>query len=206
MDLPRLMLVADGFTRPKIAKKVCSAVFAGVRWIQLRDHGATSDTFDHMASRLIQEIEKIDKNVLVTVNSRLTIAQRHGLTFHTGRHGPSLYESKMVLGPDSVIGMSTHDGRELAAAVREKADYVTFSPIFETTSHPGMKGVGMEVLRNACFHAKDMPVIAMGGITPETAADCIWAGAHGVAVHSSILSVENMIVNIREFSREIPGL
>ena len=202
---PRLLLVADNFTRPEVARRVILSVRAGVRWVQLRDHLASSDDFDAMSMKLVYELTKIDNKTLISVNSRIKVAQLHDLPFHTGSNGPTFFESKLMLGPDAKIGLSTHDGTELANAVRENAAYVTFSPIFPTTSHPGTEPVGLNVLRNVCHHAT-MPVMALGGITPSKVQGCLNVGAHGVAVVSSILSATDPIKVIQEFNAVIPGL
>ena len=206
MTLPRLLLVADEFTDAKVAAKVRSAVKYGVRWVQLRDHMASPDTFDVAADRLMRDLMAINRNVLITINSRITMAAEHRMHFHTGLHGPSLFEAKLVLGSDAPIGVSVHNGKELAVAVKEKAQYVIFSPIFETKSHPGVPGVGLEVLRKVCFHSKQMPVIAMGGITPEKVKACRSVGAYGVGVVSSILDASSMLATIQAFNKELPGL
>ena len=206
MTLPRLLLIADEFTDEKVAAKVRGAVKYGIRWVQLRDHMASPDTFDVAADRLMRDLMAINRNVLITINSRITMAAEHRMHFHTGLHGPSLFEAKLVLGSDAPIGVSVHNGKELAVAVKEKAQYVIFSPIFETKSHPGVPGVGLEVLRKVCFHSKQMPVIAMGGITPEKVKACRSVGAYGVGVVSSILDASSMLATIQAFNKELPGL
>lgn len=206
MNLPRLLLIADQFTDERVASKVRNAVKDGVRWVQLRDHMASSDAFDEAANLIIRDMIAINRNVLITINSRIAIAAEHKLHFHTGMHGPSLFEAKLVLGADAPIGISVHNGKELAVAVNNKAQYVIFSPIFETSTHPGAQGVGLEVLRKVCFHSKQMPVLAMGGITPEKVSACRGVGAYGVAVSSSILEAASMFGVIQAFNKVLPGL
>ena len=206
MDLPRLLLIADGFSDPLIASKVKAAVTAGVRWVQLRDHDASSDKFDQHATKLVSELVAIDRDVLVTINSRIRIADFHGLHFHTGKHGPSIFESQLVLGSDAPIGISAHNGKDLAEAVRDKAQYVIFSPIFPTSTRPSAKPVGIDVLKKVCFHADPIPIYALGGITPQHVSACLEAGARGVAVHSAILKSPNLVSAIQAFSRALPGL
>ena len=204
-SLPKLLLIANNFTRPVIARRVILSVRAGVRWVQLRDHLASSDDFDGMAMKLVYELNKIDNRTLISINSKIKVAQNHDLPFHIGSGGPSFFESQLVLGSQAQIGMSTHDGKELATAVREGASYVTFSPIFKTSTHPDAHPVGLKVLKNVCHHAT-MPVMALGGITPDNVRDCLDAGAHGVAVISSILSAPDPIKVIQEFNTVLPGL
>ncbi len=71
---PRLLLVADNFTRPEVARRVILSVRAGVRWVQLRDHSASSDDFDAMSMKLVYELTKIDNKTLISVNSRIKVA------------------------------------------------------------------------------------------------------------------------------------
>ena len=206
MELPRLLLIADQFTNPAVSIRTKQAVQAGVRWVQLRDHKASTDEFDLHALRLAAELARIDRNVLVTINSRIRIAETHKFHFHTGSNGPSVFESRLVLGSDAPIGVSVHDGKELAEAVRDKTQYVLFSPIFSTASHPDARPVGLDVLKKACYHSNPIPVYALGGITPERTASCLEAGARGVAVHSAIMRSPNFISVIQAFNRVIPGL
>ena len=206
MDLPRLLLISDNFTNPAVAARTRDAVRAGVRWVQLRDHDASTDAFDVHALRLARDLFQIDRKVLVTINSRIQMAETHSMHFHTGRHGPSVFESRLVLGNEAPIGVSAHDGKELAAAIRDKVQYVLFSPIFPTKSHPDARPVGVEVLRKACFHSEPTPVYALGGITPERVSVCLEAGARGVAVHGVIMQSSNFVSVIQDFSRVLPGL
>ena len=199
------MLVADGFADPAVQAKVIRLVELGIRWVQLRDHKASLDDFDAAAMRLSYQLSKVNRRVLISVNSWIQIAEQHELPFHTGTHGPTLFESRLVLGTEAPIGLSVHDGKELATAVRDGASYITFSPVFKTDSHPEAKPVGTTVLRNACRHAT-MPVIAMGGIMPANVKDCLEAGAHGVAVVSSLLSSNDMVGAVQAFNAELPGL
>jgi len=206
MQLPRVLLIGDRFTDPKQAAKIKMAVQAGIRWVQLRDHEASTDGFDVAAVRLARELTQIDRNVLITINSRINVALTRSMSFHTGKHGPSIFEAILVLGAGVPIGMSAHDGKELAVAVKNKAHYIAFSPIFPTKSHPEARPVGLEVLKKVCGHAGKIPVLALGGINPSNASSCLHAGAYGVAVHSAILDAADPKAAVQQFSQVIPGL
>ncbi len=81
-----------------------------------------------------------------------------------------------------MIGRSTHGVREARAALRDGADYVFLGPVWPTPSHPEREPLGVGPLREVA----DLPVIAIGGITPARAAECREAGAYGVAAVSAI--------------------
>jgi len=78
------------------------------------------------------------------------------------------------------VSRACHSVEEVRAA--RDASLIVFAPVFEKVdSADGREGVGLSVLAQACRSAGEVPVIALGGVTPENAADCIAAGAAGVA-------------------------
>jgi len=186
VDLPRLILVADRFTRPGRADRVIDAVQAGLRWVHLRDHEADDDTFYDGAVRLRDRVEALHAGVRVSVNQRLDIADRMGLDYHGGTHGCGVGVARERLASDAVIGFSAHEQEEVTGPRAARVDYFFFSPIFPTQSKPGHPGTGIEPLSRICA-ATEVPVFALGGITPARVGLCLHAGAHGVAVLSGIM-------------------
>ena len=78
------------------------------------------------------------------------------------------------------MGVSVHSEREAVEATRSGADYLFFGPLFETPSHPGAAASGAEVVDRVLSRV-DLPVVGIGGVTPQRAATVIASGAHGVA-------------------------
>lgn len=185
--LPRLLLIADRFTRPDVTHRIRMAVQRGVPWVQLRDHEASMDAIEFATGALLQDLYRINRDVLISMNSHLTRAEALNLPLHTGFHGVSTTEAVNVLGDDHLVGTSVHSRYEASDAFRDGAKYVTFSPVFTSPSHPEQKGWGTDMLAKVCQTIPEIPVIALGGITPERVADCMRAGAHGVAAHSGLL-------------------
>jgi thiamine biosynthesis protein ThiS len=87
-------------------------------------------------------------------------------------------------GQEAVVGCSVHSVAGATAAAR-RADYLVAGAVFETESHPGQAPAGPEMLRAVCA-AVHVPVLAIGGITPERIQTCLDAGASGVAVLSGL--------------------
>lgn len=85
-----------------------------------------------------------------------------------------------------ITGESVHSVESAIRAEEAGADYLVAGTIFESPSHPGAEPAGLEFLIEVC-RAVTIPVIAIGGITPENAYDCIRSGAAGVAVLSTIM-------------------
>jgi thiamine-phosphate diphosphorylase len=93
--------------------------------------------------------------------------------------------AKQLLGNDRLLGVSVHALRQAVSACEQGADYVMFGHIYDTPSHPGQPGRGLNALR-AVVASVGIPVIAIGGITVENVDDVLSAGASGVAVIRAI--------------------
>lgn len=190
MPRPTVILLADGFTNPDRYEQALRAIEAGVSWVHLRDHDASDEAFRAGAERLVDAIRQRHPAVRVSVNSRVDTAEALGTGYHGGFRGVSPREARERLGAEAVIGYSAHDMGDVTGPMREEVDYFFYSPIFPTSSKPGHPGVGLAELAEAC-EASDVPVYALGGITPERTAACIEAGAAGVAVLSGIMKASD---------------
>jgi thiamine-phosphate pyrophosphorylase len=192
LDLPRLILVADGFTDAGRAARVEEAVRAGVPWVHLRDHEASAGAFEAAARALVLRWQRAFPGLLVSVNSRVDggVVRRPGIGLHLGWRGPSVESARQALGAEALVGFSAHSVAEGRQAVAAGADYLFYSPVFATSSKPGEAGTGLEGLRDFC-RAVDASVYALGGVTPERVARCLEAGACGVAVLSGILEASD---------------
>ena len=206
--LPRLVLIADGFTKPAIAARAETAVQAGVRWVHLRDHAADDEAFGQAAEGLASRLRTARADVRLSVNTRLPVAQRLGAGLHLGVRGLDVGAARRVLGSAVPLGFSAHQVEEGRRACEAGADYLFFSPIFPTTSKPDHDGVGVEALAAFCDALAPVPVFALGGLTPARVAAGIRAGAYGVAVLSGILAAEDPAVAARAYldalTRSIP--
>jgi thiamine-phosphate pyrophosphorylase len=81
-----------------------------------------------------------------------------------------------VLGPEAIIGLSTHSEQQIAASAERPVDYISVGPIWETPTKEGRPAVGLELIAQAAEHAPH-PFFAIGGIDPTNAAQVVEAGA-----------------------------
>lgn len=182
-----------------MAKRALAAVEAGVSWVHLRDHEASEAAFASAARSLVEKITALSESVCISVNTRLEVAQKLDAGLHLGRRGPSVEAARGRLGSKALIGFSAHDEQEGQAAVEAGVQYLFFSPVFPTASKPGHPGRGLETLRAFCKTFSGIPVLALGGITPERVSACRKAGAHGVAVLSGILHADDPAAATRAY-------
>jgi thiamine-phosphate pyrophosphorylase len=203
----RLLLITDRnlAASGSLETVVENACKAGVRAVQLREKDLDSRSLLELALRL-REITSAHGACLF-VNDRVDIAlaaQADGI--HRPEDGFPVPMAKRLLGKPALIGASTHSLERVQQMQTDRADYVTFGPLFETPSKRKYgPPQGLSTLR-AVSHAVDIPVFALGGITPERAADCLGAGAAGVAVISAIVGSIDVQGVIGEFRAAMGSL
>ena len=129
------------------------------------------------------------RGVAVILNDRPDLAARAGCDgVHLGQTDASVAEARRLLGPDAMIGVTCHDSRELAMEAAEAgADYVAFGAFFPTTTKETVHRPEPEIL-TIWQETIEIPCVAIGGITAETAGGLARAGADFVAVSAAVWS------------------
>jgi len=99
---------------------------------------------------------------------------------HLGSRSLPPTEARHLLGASCLLGVSVHNEKEAGEAAESGADYLFLGPLFETPSHPGVAAMGAEFMDGVSSRV-DIPVVGIGGVTPERTAAVLASGAHGVA-------------------------
>ena len=153
---------------------------AGAPWIQLRVKTASGARHVEIARDLVARAAR--RNAQVIVNDRLDVAMASGASgVHLGQTDLPLRIARQ-LAPALVVGRSTHDVAQAQAAERDGADYIGFGPMFETASKANALSPRRAGLLAEVRAAVSVPIIAIGGIQEETAADVLAQGADSVAM------------------------
>ena len=109
-----------------------------------------------------------------------------------------------MLGPGAIIGYSTHTIAQIEAALVEPATYIAVGPVFGTRSKAtGYEPVGLPLVREAARRARGIPVVAIGGITLDTASQVLEAGATSVAVISDLLAGGDPRARVEAYLRQL---
>jgi thiamine-phosphate pyrophosphorylase len=183
LKLSRLYAIIDpAHTGGRLPLEVAVELLAaGVRLIQLRDKIAPSGELLTSAWQLASCVH--DSDGLFVLNDRADVAQAAEANgVHLGQDDLPVESARAIVGPEGIIGFSTHDLHQVREADLTSADYIAFGPVFATTSKKNPDPVvGLEGLR-AARKLTLKPLVAIGGITLENARSVIDAGADSVAV------------------------
>lgn len=189
LKLPRVYALTDvRLSGLSHAQQVDLLGEGGASLVQLREK--------QLPPREFYEEAKAAVAVATTRGVRLIINDRVDVALAVGAHGVHLGQDDMppeagrkLLGPNAVIGYSTHNIEQAIAATKLPIDYLAIGPIFATTTKGDTAPVlGLEGLRAVRQAIGSFPLVAIGGITHANARDVLKAGADSVAVISALLS------------------
>ena len=192
----RLLSQVDAEAAPQnLLNKMEAAAFAGVDWIQIREKDLSGRDCARLAQEALRRVANANANANATdptrvrllINDRLDVAlsERAG-GVHLGEQGLPTAEAKHLAGSRAdgknfLIGVSCHSLEAATVAQRNGADYIFFGPVFATPSKVVYGAPqGLKSLAEVCA-AISIPVLAIGGVNLENAADCLRAGAAGLA-------------------------
>jgi thiamine-phosphate pyrophosphorylase len=108
---------------------------------------------------------------------------------HVGQDDASVAEARELLGPEAIVGLSTHSTEQIAASAEAAVDYISVGPVWETPTKEGRPGVGLELVAEAAESAPH-PFFAIGGIDTTNADRVVAAGAHRLGAVRAIRDAE----------------
>jgi thiamine-phosphate pyrophosphorylase len=196
----RLYLCTDARReRGDLAEFVDAALTGGVDIVQLRDKGSVGEQrFGALEARAeLAALEVLTDaarrhGALVAVNDRADIAFAAGAdVLHLGQDDLPLPTARAIIGPDPLIGRSTHDVAQLSAAIDEQVDYFCVGPCWPTPTKPGREAAGLGLVRSAAESGTDKPWFAIGGIDGERLPEVLDAGARRVVVVRAITGADD---------------
>ena len=189
----RLYGIVDmGYVRPEDVEQVTTALLqGGIRILQLRAKGVALDVVEALARRM-QPLCRAAGAIFV-LNDYPEMAARIGAdAVHVGQDGGPLETVRATVGPDMLIGRSTHSPEQALAAVAEGADYIGFGPLFPTGTKPGRPAIGLQDIATVQAQLGDFPMFCIGGINGSTLPTVLTAGARRVVIVSWLLQQTNV--------------
>ena len=200
----RLYVIADtlgraGLSYVALAEQLCAG---GAKILQLRVKDLASQEF----LRIAHQVQAICHRTgcLLIINDRADIARVVGAAgVHVGQEDLPLAAARKVLGPEAIIGVSTHDLAQATAAAQSGADYIGFGPLFGTqTKATGYTARGLDQLRTIRAHVR-LPIVAIGGISSQRAPAVLEAGADAVAMISDLVLADQVSQQVQAALRAL---
>jgi thiamine-phosphate pyrophosphorylase len=203
--ISRLTAILDDDAATRAGRRVLdlAALFleGGATFLQLRAKQRSSAWLLAQAEQIIAM--GMGRGAQLIVNDRADVAKVAGAAgVHVGQEDLAPAAVRALVGPHCLIGFSTHSTAQLDLAMAQPIDYVAVGPVFGTASKDtGYDAVGLRLVEEAARRARPrgLPVVAIGGITFENAADVIRAGATSVAIISDLLSTGDPRARVSEY-------
>lgn len=187
----RLYVITDAEGAPArpLEDTVRLAIEGGADVIQLRDKKASDQELTALARRLHAVTR--GAGVALIINDRARVAKDSGAEgLHLGQDDGPLKAARELLGPAVILGRSTHSPEQALDAQNEGFDYIGVGPVFATPTKPGVKPVGLELVRFARQSLK-VPFVAIGGIDASNATAVRGAGASAIAVVRAVMAASD---------------
>lgn len=185
-----------------LVETVLAAVQGGATLIQLRDPDAKAGKLVEQGRALIEALKP--SGVPLIVNDRPDVALAIGAAgVHVGQGDLPAELARRILGPEAVVGLSIDDPSQMSRVPWGAVDHLGVGPVISKGVKPdaappmGLEGLG------ACVRAARCPIVAIGGIGPGHARDCILAGADGVAVVAAIAGADDPAGAARRLRAEV---
>jgi thiamine-phosphate pyrophosphorylase len=200
----RLYVVTDARReRGDLAELLDTILGAGVDLVQLREKVAEAGDLIRWGMAFKEAAER--HGALFIVNDRPDVAlalDADGV--HLGQDDLPVEVARRILGPDAVIGLSTHSPEQFDAAPAE-ADYLCVGPVWETPTKPGRPAAGLDLVRYAAKGGEDRPWFAIGGINTENLPEVLDAGATRIVVVRAVTEATEPAAAARQLALAMTG-
>lgn len=193
--LPRVYVLTDvQLSRRSHAEQVELLSLGGASLVQLREKQMAALEFYEQAKEAVA-VARL-RGMKLIINDRVDVALAVGADgVHLGQDDLPPAAARKLLGPDAILGYSTHNIEQAREASKLPIDYLAIGPIFQTSTKTDTSPVlGLDGLRAVRAAIGSLPLVAIGGITHANARAVIEAGADSIAVISALLSDSGRIV------------
>lgn len=203
--IPRLYVVSDRHqtaARP-LPEVVAAAARGGAGMIQLREKDLSARDLYTLGADLQDVLHPY--GIPLLINDRLDVAQAlDAAGVHLAGHSLPTALARRLLGPQKLLGVSTHSVAEAHTAMTEGADFIVFGPVFETPSKVAYGAPqGLQRLEEV-IRQVTIPVLAIGGIDSSNLPQVLQTGAHGVAMIRAVLAALDPCAATQQLHRMLP--
>ena len=189
--------------RADLTSFVGQIIDGGVDLVQLRSKDLEARALLEAAARC--QAVCADRGVPFIMNDRPDLALELGADgVHVGQDDAPVDLCRRILGPDALVGLSTHASAELAAALTEDVSYLSAGPVEATPTKPGRPGTGLGYVRDA-LAASSVPVFVTGGVTTSSIDELAAAGVRHFVVVRALTEADDPFKAARALRESIDG-
>jgi thiamine-phosphate pyrophosphorylase len=171
----RLYFVCEARPQTDLEALLRAALTGGADIVQLREKELGRGEIERAAETFRRVADTFSALFILNDDPELARAcDADGV--HVGQDDVSAEQARELLGPDAIVGLSTHSEAQIAASAGRPVDYISVGPIWETPTKEGRAAVGLDLIRHAAEQAPH-PFFAIGGIDTDNAAEVVEAGA-----------------------------
>jgi thiamine-phosphate pyrophosphorylase len=176
----RLYFVCEARPQTDLEALLRGALTGGADIVQLREKELGRAEIERAAGTFRRIADTFSALFIVNDDPELArICDADGV--HVGQDDVSAEEARELLGPDAIVGLSTHSQEQIAASAQRPVDYISVGPVWETPTKEGRPGVGLDLISHATENAPH-PFFAIGGIDSSNAEQVVSAGAERLCV------------------------
>jgi thiamine-phosphate pyrophosphorylase len=180
----RLYFVCDARPQTDLERLLRAALTGGADIVQLREKELGRVEIERAAETFRRVADTFSALFVLNDDPELARAcDADGV--HVGQDDVSAEQARELMGPDAIVGLSTHSEEQIAASAGRPVDYISVGPVWETPTKEGRPGVGTDLIAHAADHAPH-PFFAIGGIDAGNAGEVVKAGAERLCVVRAI--------------------
>lgn len=199
-DLPNgglYLITPDEADNESFFSRVLPVLSRQIAVLQYRNKLANAEQMHEQVKVLIQHCREL--GIVFIVNDDIGIAHQLSADgVHLGEHDGDLESARKLLGPKAIIGVSCYNSLALAEKAAEQgADYIAFGAIYPSTTKPHARIASLELFSQAA--SLNLPMVAIGGITPDNAAATLAAGADFIAVIGAVFGAADPALEVTNF-------
>ena len=187
------------FSQPPKDDLAAAFLAGGARWLQVRGAGVATGVLLRWCDEIVRMAGRHGATVIV--NDRVDVARMSGADgVHLGQDDLPPPAARRQLGPEAIVGLSTHTAGQRDDAWSQPLTYVAVGPVYGTsTKATRYAPVGLEAVRAAALRRPERPVVAIGGITLGRAPAVVAAGAAAVAVIGDLVAGGDPEAKVRTY-------
>jgi thiamine-phosphate pyrophosphorylase len=191
------LITPDDASTERFLKRVIPTLSPNIAILQYRNKLASAEQMHEQSSTLLAECHR--HGIVLIINDAISLAHEIGADgVHLGEHDGDIAAARQQLGSNTIIGASCYNSLALAKkAVNDGADYIAFGAIYASATKPQARHAGLELFSQAAH--LNIPMVAIGGITPDNAAHTVAAGANFIAVIGAVFDSENPLAVLNRF-------